>query len=217
VTLPCATCGEPPVGEFHDGSPRYRCGPHLPIFPGMPVHPAYAAALGSGAASRTIVELDEAEMGQAAACGRKRLAQAKRSKSKDYLGWDSLEAHTMGAQGERAFSKWIGEPWDCTTRQYGGKPDVRGIQIRTIPFRGRRLKVRADDPPRMPVVLVVASPPKFWIRGWMLARDARRPEWLDDPGDLGKPAHFVPTKDLRPMVEFYQSDVVRAALGMPPL
>lgn len=31
--IPCATCGKPPTGTYHDGSPRYSCGPHAPIFP----------------------------------------------------------------------------------------------------------------------------------------------------------------------------------------
>jgi hypothetical protein len=30
-TTPCATCGAAPVGTFHEGSPRYTCGPHSPI------------------------------------------------------------------------------------------------------------------------------------------------------------------------------------------
>jgi hypothetical protein len=27
-TTPCAGCGAQPAGTYHDGSPRYRCGPH---------------------------------------------------------------------------------------------------------------------------------------------------------------------------------------------
>jgi hypothetical protein len=30
-TKPCASCGAVPVGTFYEGSPRYHCGPHLPI------------------------------------------------------------------------------------------------------------------------------------------------------------------------------------------
>lgn len=29
----CATCGAVPVGTYRDGSPRYGCGPHEPIWP----------------------------------------------------------------------------------------------------------------------------------------------------------------------------------------
>lgn len=31
--IPCATCGSMPTGVFHDGSPKYSCGPHTPIYP----------------------------------------------------------------------------------------------------------------------------------------------------------------------------------------
>lgn len=30
---PCVTCHAAPVGTFHDGSPRYACGPHAPVWP----------------------------------------------------------------------------------------------------------------------------------------------------------------------------------------
>jgi hypothetical protein len=30
--IPCATCGSTPIGTFHDGSPRYDCGPHFAVY-----------------------------------------------------------------------------------------------------------------------------------------------------------------------------------------
>jgi hypothetical protein len=32
----CATCSATPIGTFHDGSPRFGCGPHAPIFGDKP-------------------------------------------------------------------------------------------------------------------------------------------------------------------------------------
>jgi hypothetical protein len=31
--IPCVTCGASPTGTFLDGSPKYSCGPHPPVYP----------------------------------------------------------------------------------------------------------------------------------------------------------------------------------------
>jgi hypothetical protein len=206
----CATCGAPPIGSFNDGSPRW--GPDHPDH--EPVRNA-AAAPWDGA--RLVVELTPDEMAEAVECGQARFKKAGREKRKDYLGEPSPDAHVLGAQGERVFSKWLGLPWDCTMNGFGGAADVAGCQIRTVPFgRPPRLKVKDNDPDRRPCVLIVSSAPRFWIRGWIMAKDARKPEWTDDPGGRGKPQHFVPAAFLRPMTEFLDVDAVRAAMGKPP-
>jgi hypothetical protein len=213
--IPCATCGADPIGTFNDGSPRYRCI-HPALIPGDPIHPAYLAALRRGAGEKIVVVLDASELAEASACGKKRLDQSRRSKSKDYLGQDSIESHVMGAQGERAVAKWLNEPWKCSTRAYGGAADLRGLQIRTVPKTSSPLKVRKDDPDRRPCVLVVAHPPRFWIRGWLTAGEARKAGRVDDPGKRGRPAYFVEPELLRPMQELLHHDVARAAMGLPP-
>lgn len=207
----CATCGAPPVGTYNDGSPR---------FPVSCDHPPLTADEASSLVDpygRVIVELDPFEMVEAYACGKKRYDQSQRSKSKDRLSDPSIDSHVLGAQGERVFSKWAGIPWECTTRRYGGASDVAGCQIRAVSQAKKLAKVRDDDPGRTPVVSVVANPPRFWIRGWILARDAKRDEWIADPGGRGVPAYFVPTPSLLPMSSFLASDAVRAAMGLPPI
>lgn len=208
--MPCATCGAEPSSVYSDGSPRYRCS-HAPIYPGMPVHPSY-----TGPQARLVVELDDAEMAEALACGKSRLTKAKRRKLKDYLGLDSLDSHVMGAQGERAFTKWLGDPWKCSLDGFGGAADVRGVQVRTVPRTSDRLKVRKDDPDRRPCVLVVAHPPRFLMAGWIFAGEARRVGVIDDPGDRGRPATFVLPSQLRPLPELLKEPKARAAMGLPP-
>ncbi len=216
--IPCATCGAEPVGAFSDGSPRYdpRTCLHPAIMPGDDLHPDYIAALRSGAAEKLVVELTEEELAEALDCGKARLAKAKRKKSKDYLGLDSLDSHVMGARGERAFSKFIGEPWVCTLNGYGGAPDVRGCQIRTVPKTSGDLKVKENDPDHRPCILVVDHAPRFWMRGWLLASEARRLGTIADPGNRGRPATFVPPSKLRPMQELLHHPKVRAAMNLPP-
>lgn len=184
--------------------------------PGDPVHPKYLAAIRSGIAEKLVIVLDDAELSEAQECGALRLKRAKSRKRKDYLGQDSIESHVMGAQGERAFSKFIGEPWKCSLNGFGGAADVRGVQVRTVPKTSSDMKVRKDDPDRRPVVLIVAHPPRFWVRGFLLAGEARKLGTVADPGDRGRPATFVRPELLRPMQEFLHDPRVRAALGIAP-
>lgn len=219
--IPCATCGAEPTGSFNDGSPNYRCHltseiPHVPIKPEQ-AHPAYRKAIGLGEGDRVVVTLNAQELREADECGADRLAAAKRKRRKDYLGVDSLDSHVLGALGERAFSKWIDEPWICHMDGFRGAADIRGCQIRAVPSTNSELKVRKDDPDRRPVVLVVAKRGRCWIRGWVFAAEARRhSEWLGDPGGRGRPAHFVPVGHLRSMAGFLDDNGVRAAMGRPP-
>lgn len=200
----CATCGADPVGTYNDGSPRYpsTCD-HAPIYGGQAVEP-----------ERIVIELSPADMALGRACGEKRLADSKRRKLRDKLGVDATWKHEIGAQGEIAFARWLGVPWECTTGAFG-KPDVAGCQIKTRQKTSYELVVHDNDPGRTPCVLISAHPPRFWIRGWIFARDAKRPEWKKTVvGDWE--GYFVPTHELRPMADFLTSDAVRAARGLAP-
>jgi hypothetical protein len=167
---------------------------------------------------RVVIELDADELEEARSCGELRYKRAERRKAKDHFGKPSLDSHILGAQGERAFSKWISEPWECTTGRYGGASDVRGCQIRAVSRTSLTLKVRDSDPGRIPCVSIVAHGNRFWIRGWAFARDAKKhPEWKDDPGGIGAPAWFVPNDELRPMATFLLAPGVRAAMGVAPI
>lgn len=221
--IACASCGALPVGTYSNGEPRFPLScDHPPIFPGDPrwhdPRGSEAPEVGVDQYGRVIVELDAFEMTEAYACGKKRFDQSTRRKSKDHFDTPSVESHILGAQGERAFAKWLGEPWECTTRRYGASPDIRGCQVRTASAPKLPVKVRDSDGHRTPVVSIVANAPRFWLRGWIMAGEAKRhPEWIDDPGGRSAPAFFVPTPSLQPMSSFYASNAVRAALGIAPL
>jgi hypothetical protein len=215
--IPCATCGADPVGEFNDGSPRYdpRTCLHAPIRPDDPLHPKYLAAIRAGKADKVVVELTPDEIAEATECARLRQSKSKRKKLDDKLGHRDLVSDVTGALGERAFAKWIGTPWDCTTGRYGGSSDVRGVQVRTVTKTSYRLIVHESDRGSTPVVLVVDHAPRFWIRGFLLARDAKHREYLDDP-NRERPSYFVPPDLLRPMQEFLHEPKVRAAMNIAP-
>lgn len=208
----CASCGAAPVGTFNDGSPRFDCYRTSPL-PHVPLTKALFSD-GDSFDERLVIVLDPHELDDADVCGRLRLTRAKRRKAKDQLGEDSLPSHVTGAAGERAFAKWINDPWECTTGRYGGASDVRGVQVRTSTSTTKRLVIHETDPARMPVVSIVEHAPRYWIRGYIMA-GARRPEWIRDPGNR-RPAYFVPTRELLPMSGFMADNRVRAAMGLPP-
>lgn len=191
---PCFSCGALPSRSFADGSPLYSCavegdGIHVarsdsPLFV-IDDHPLS-------------IELTLAELRQAEACAEKRISRALAKGSKDRLGYYSERAHRLGAYGERAFAKWAGVKWRCSTNDYGGKPDVAGVQVRAVGRADQRLVVHKNDPGTVPVVLILAHrPPLFELRGWIDAWSAKQhPEWLDDPDDR-RPSYFVPQDALR--------------------
>ncbi len=208
----CASCGARPVGTFNDGSPRFTCHLREPELHVPRVTPLYTDG---ESFDRVVVVLEADELAEADECARLRLTRAKRRKARDQLGEDSLASHATGAAGERAFSKWIGARWECTTGRYGGASDVRGVQIRTSTSTTKRLVVHETDPARTPVVSIVEHRPRYWLRGWIMAGDCKRPEWIADPGDR-RPAFFVPTQELLPMQAFMGDNRARAAMQLPP-
>jgi hypothetical protein len=182
----------PALAGYHDGSPRYACS-HVGEAPRPPLFESVPVALK--------VTLTEAEIEQALACGQKRIEQAERHAMQDRLSEYSLRSHRLGALGERAYAKWIGVPWRCGMRGFGGKPDVAGAQIRAIARPDQRLVVHTNDPGKVPVVLVTThGRPVFEIRGWIRAADAQKEEWLDDPGSK-RLSFFVPQRELRDPAE----------------
>jgi hypothetical protein len=202
----CATCGAPPVGTFHDGSPRW--GPdhiHEPIR-GVDAVPKE---------DRIIIVLTPAEMAEADECGAERLAKARSKGWTDQIGEDSIDSHTKGARGERAFAKMIEWPWRCLSG-FHGAPDIRGCQIRTVSKTSYRTIVHESDPARTPIVSIVGHGDRFLIRGWIIARDGKRDEWVDDPGKK-RSSYFVPTFELHSMATFDDSNEVRAAMGRAPV
>jgi hypothetical protein len=173
------------------------------------------------ARQRDTITLTKEESKEAAECGKKRLQTKVGS---DKLGKDSQVAHVMGSRAERAMSRWLNEHgiahrWTCTIHEYGGVPDVAGLQVRcqrrTAAHWGS--KVKKDDPDRTPVASwIEESAGVYRFRGWIWAGEAKKPEWLKDPGGRGYPNWFAPDENLRPIDTLLTTTRVRAAMGLPP-
>lgn len=114
----------------------------------------------------------------------------------DGAGWSE---HCEGACGEMALAKGLRIYWDGSVDTWAAH-DLPGLQVRTRSKHDYELIVRPVDADDSPWVLVTGKAPSYWVRGWMLGSEAKRPEWMQSHG--GRPAaYFVPHSALRPVDE----------------
>lgn len=102
-------------------------------------------------------------------------------------GW---QVHIEGACGERALAKALGI-YDCISVNSFSAPDVGGVQVRTRSKHEYELIVREGDAEDEMFVLLTGLNGRYKIRGGIVGRDARRPEWLKEHG-AREAAYFVP-------------------------
>lgn len=153
-----------------------------------------------------VVTLTEAETISAAHTGLLRNAEslfAQREETIPGIGENGLgwTRHIEGACAELAFAKLIDRYWDASQSRFrnsnGG--DVGGIQVRSTIEEDGHLILRPHDRDEDAFVLVVGCAPRFRIVGWARARDAKRPEFVRDPGGRGRPCWWIPQSALRPV------------------
>ena len=95
---------------------------------------------------------------------------------------------------EQAVAKHVGLYWGNHVNRFGSG-DVADMEVRWSPRKD--LKVKDGD--NGVVISVTGLPPTFIINGWIMASDAKRPEWKRDFNNWCKPAYFVPLENLNPM------------------
>ncbi|KKM95012.1 hypothetical protein LCGC14_1192430 [marine sediment metagenome] len=112
-----------------------------------------------------------------------------------YDGKDGWTKHIEGSCGELAFAKFYNCYWDATLNTFKKGQDVGGFQVRTRSSDNYDLIVRPDDRNEDKFVLLTGRIPKFYVRGWMLGKDAKQKKWKQEYG--GRPAaYFVPASEL---------------------
>ena len=117
-------------------------------------------------------------------------------------GWlEELDKHIMGCIGELAVAKVIGVSWTGSVDTFKNESDLLGgIQVRHRSNPVFDLIVRENDNDDDVFILSRGLPPgAIEIAGWMKGRDAKRKEWLRDPGGYGRPSYFVDCAHLQPM------------------
>lgn len=116
---------------------------------------------------------------------------------------EELDKHIMGCIGELAVAKVIGVTWTGSVDTFKTESDLSGnIQVRHRSNPVWSLIVRTNDSDDDIFVLSRGMPPgAIEVAGWMKGKDAKRDEWLSDPGGYGRPSYFVDSAHLQPMEE----------------
>jgi hypothetical protein len=121
-------------------------------------------------------------------------------------GDDPWNVHIEGACGEVAAAKILNRFWSPTVNTFSA-PDIgRNLQVRTrsehwydLYIRPKTDKHKGDNPDNT-FILMTGTAPHFIIRGYMLARDAQREDWVKTYGGR-PPAWFVEQKYLSPWTD----------------
>ena len=116
---------------------------------------------------------------------------------------EELDKHIIGCIGELAVAKVIGVTWTGSVDTFKTESDLSGnIQVRHRSNPVWDLIVRTNDSDDDIFVLSRGMPPgAIEVAGWMKGKDAKRDEWLSDPGGYGRPSYFVDSAHLQPMEE----------------
>jgi hypothetical protein len=113
---------------------------------------------------------------------------------------DPHASETTHAGAEMAVAKALKKYWLAGVNTHD-EPDVApDIEVRCTSNPNGRLIVRPEAHPERRFVLVRGTMPTFDIVGWILAADAMKPKWLDNPKGKGL-AYWVPAECLHPMPE----------------
>ncbi len=156
------------------------------------------------------VTLDQREILLAADLGVRRQVAAMLSGRQDSFGFerggkDPWRAHIEGVAGELAVAKVLNVFWTGTINTYRSRADVGSLEVKTRSKPDYELLVRPHDRDDAAFVLVTGEIPTYTVVGWILARDAKRPVWLQMYGGR-PPAYFVPHDALHPMAALARAD-----------
>lgn len=106
------------------------------------------------------------------------------------------QIHIAGALGEVAVAKYLGVYWSGVGEL--GQTDVGGTTGHDVRCRAGatdELPIKADDPNDRRFYLVTGGYGVYKFRGWFMAGDGKREEWLVKCAD-GRNLYFVPQGEL---------------------
>lgn len=110
---------------------------------------------------------------------------------------ERLLVDIRGTCGELAVAKLFNKYWAPSVNTFHGVPDIEpNIEVRTSENPNACLIVRDNDPDDRWYVLVIGIPPVMDVRGFIRGSDAKRDEWVRNPGGH-RPSWFVPQSALK--------------------
>ena len=107
-----------------------------------------------------------------------------------------MQQEITGACGEMAVCKALGRFWTPSVNTFHNVPDIPpNIEVRTCQDNAGSLIVRDNDADDRWYVLVTGKPPTMTVVGFIRGSDAKRDQWLRNPGGH-RPSWFVPQSAL---------------------
>lgn len=116
------------------------------------------------------------------------------------FGQKALDVHLLGAAGEMAVASFLGMKKFLYQEKEArrGSDDLPGIDVKTRSRHKYDLIVQKQEDPAKKFVLVTIEDGQTLIHGWCYGKEAMEERYWADPA-RGRPAYFVPQKDLRPI------------------
>jgi len=153
----------------------------------------------------TLVVLTPREFATAAGVGMARFVESSErghdhasTYQRGYL--ERMAQEVVGACGEMALCKAVGRFWSPSVGTFHALADMgSNVEVRSTARADGCLIVRDNDADDRWFYLVTGEPPTMTVRGSILGRAAKRPEWERNPHGHRR-AWFVPAAALRPLV-----------------
>lgn len=116
--------------------------------------------------------------------------------AKKHMGW---QTHLEGALSECALAKFLNVYW---SKGKYDQPDVGNVDVRATHLpHGKLILHDADDDNRR-YYLLVGLNGTYEVKGYILGKDGKRPEFWGDPSGENRPAYFVPQQYLQEALPF---------------
>ena len=143
-----------------------------------------------------LIELEYAEIQQAALVANQRYLECVKSNKKSVAGetmHDHLTRHIAGAMAEMAFAKYKGLYW---SKGGPGLSDVGEFEVRVTHIRRGKLILRSHDKRDATFYLLVGEHGKYKIIGSIKGSDGMQDCFVDPLDENRKPAWAVPQDKL---------------------
>jgi len=127
----------------------------------------------------------------------------------------ALRRHQLGACSEYATAWALNLFW----HEHVGDLDALDVgdyaEVRYVEDDRRRLILHKDSSRDAPFVSVLAKPPVFILRGFIVAKDGQREENWQDPSRNNRWAYFPKNSELRPMSELQTMVALHRVVSLP--
>lgn len=149
-----------------------------------------------------IVELTYAEMQMATVIGVQRHIENIKNKQKSVRGevpelaW---QRHIEGALSECALAKFLNVYW---SKGKWDQPDVGNVDVRVTHLPHGKLILHDSDKDDRRYYFLVGINGTYDIKGYILGKDGKKPEFWADPSGKNRPAYFISQEYLQEALPF---------------